>query len=146
MVGGTRSGRYELVEGRRRRKAIAQLTEEGQWPAPPHVEALILDAAKPVRREVRGGLALALHATRSASPASELREIEAILKSGDPDGDVATIKEIAAQTGMSVQTVRRRLRLRSLTPAIRDAFEQGRVTASVAEAAARLPRADSADS
>ena len=50
-----------------------------------------------------------------------------------------TVKEIAAQTGMSVQTVRRRLRLRSLTPALRAAFDHGRITASVAEAAARLP-------
>ena len=139
VVVATRSGRYELVEGRRRCKAIAELTVEGQWPAPPHVEALILDGAKPVRREVRGGLALALHASRSASPASELRAIEAILKTGGTDGEAATVKEIAAQTGMSVQTVRRRLRLRSLTPALRDAFDEGRITASVAEAAARLP-------
>lgn len=40
---------------------------------------------------------------------------------------------------MSVQTIRRRLRLRSLTPALRDAFDQGRITASLAEATARLP-------
>jgi hypothetical protein len=72
-------------------------------------------------------------------PASELREIEAILKSDDADGDVATVKEIATQTGLSVQTIRRRLRLRSLTPALRAAFDQGRITAQVAEAAARLP-------
>ncbi|HET6870146.1 MAG TPA: hypothetical protein VFH80_29810, partial [Solirubrobacteraceae bacterium] len=50
-------------------------------------------------------------------------------------------KEIAAQTGMSVQTVRRRLRLRSLTPALRAAFDEGKITASLAEAAARLPDA-----
>jgi hypothetical protein len=31
------------------------------------------------------------------------------------DGDVATVKEIAVQTGMSIQTLRRRLRLASLT-------------------------------
>src|SRR5207302_414124 len=48
-------------------------------------------------------------------------------------------QEIAAQTGMSIQTVRRRLRLRSLTPVLRVAFDRGRITASVAEAAARLP-------
>jgi transposase IS66-like protein/transposase IS66 family protein len=42
---------------------------------------------------------------------------------------------------MSVQTVRRRLRLRSLTPALRAAFDEGRITAGAAEAAARLPDA-----
>lgn len=133
------SGRYEVVEGRRRCKAIAQLAQEGQWPAPPHVEALILDGAKPVRREVRGGLALALHASRSPSPASELDAIEAILCADGADGEAATVKEIAAQTGMSAQTVRRRLKLRSLDPALRDAFQAGKITASVAEAATRLP-------
>lgn len=142
VVAATGSGRYELVEGRRRCKAIAELTGEGQWPAPPQVEALILDGAKPVRAEVRGGLALALHASRSASPASELRAIEAILKTAGTDGEAATVKEIAARTGMSIQTVRRRLRLRSLAPALRDAFDDGRITASVAEAAARLPERD----
>jgi ParB family chromosome partitioning protein len=139
VVAATRSGCYELVEGRRRCKAIAQLTADGQWPAPPHVEALILDCAKPVRREVRGGLALALHASRSASPASELSAIEAILKASGTDGEATTVKEIAAQTGMRLQTVRRRLRLRSLTPALRARFDDGRITASIAEAAARLP-------
>ncbi|MGN6170479.1 MAG: ParB/RepB/Spo0J family partition protein [Solirubrobacteraceae bacterium] len=139
VVTSNGSDRYELIEGRRRCKAIAQLTAEGRWPAPPRVEALILDGAQPVRREVRGGVALALHATRSASAASELREIEAILKTAGTDREATTVKEIAAQTGMSIQTVRRRLRLRSLTPALRAAFNDGRITASVAEAAARLP-------
>jgi len=87
---------------------------------------------------VRGGLALALHATRGPSPASELHAIEAILGADGADGEAATIKQIAAQTGISVQTVRRRLKLRSLKPALRDAFEQATIRASVAEAAARL--------
>jgi hypothetical protein len=50
VVAATRSGCYEILEGRRRCKAIAQLTGEGEWPAPPHVEALIVDPAKPVRQ------------------------------------------------------------------------------------------------
>jgi len=58
-----------------------------------------------------------------------------------PEAEVVTVKEIAAQTGMSVQTVRRRLRLRSLTPVLRAAFDRGKITASLAEAAARLPDA-----
>ncbi|HEY3759733.1 MAG TPA: ParB/Srx family N-terminal domain-containing protein [Solirubrobacteraceae bacterium] len=139
VIVAKRNGRFDVVEGRRRCKAIAQLADQNQWPTPPEVDALALNAPEASRAEVRGGLALALHATRSASPASELREIEAILKTGDADGDVATVKEIAAQTAMSVQTVRRRLRLRSLILKLRDAFDQGMITASVAEAAARLP-------
>ena len=117
-------GRHSLVEGRRRCKAIAQLAEEGEWPAPAQVDALVLHSPAGTRGEVRGGLALALHASRGPSPASELHAIEAILAAGGPDGEAATVKQIAAQTGMSVQTVRRRLRLRSLTPALRAAFDQ----------------------
>jgi hypothetical protein len=82
-------------------------------------------------------MALALHASRSASPASELRAIEAILKAGSADGETATAQEIAAQTGMSIQTVRRRLRLRTLIDQLREAFDQSAIPQSIAEAAAR---------
>jgi ParB-like chromosome segregation protein Spo0J len=139
VVVPSRSGRYRIVEGRRRAKAIAQLAGEGEWPAPPRVDALVIDDQDAARREVHGGLTLALHASRSASPASELTAIEAILAAGESECDAATVKEIAAQTGISVQTVRRRLRLRSLSAGLRAAFEEARITASVAEAAARLP-------
>ncbi len=133
------SGRYELVEGRRRCKAIAQLAQDGRWPSPPEVDALVLTSPDTGRAEVRGGLALALHASRGPSPASELHAIEAIFCADGADGDAATVKEIAAQTGISVGTVRRRLKLRSLIPGLRRAFDRGVITASVAEAAARLP-------
>lgn len=136
-----RSERYWVIEGRRRCKAIAQLVDAGEWPAPAHVDALLVEGRQTARHEVRGGLTLALHASRSASPASELQAIEVILQAGGSDGEAATAKEIAAQTGMSLQTVRRRLRLRSLTPPLRAAFDEGKITASVAEAAARLPEA-----
>ena len=88
---------------------------------------------------MRGGLTLALHASRSPSPASELQAIETIIESSGDDVEAAAVKEIAAQTGISVQTIRRRLRLRSLCAGLRTAFDEARITASVAEAAARLP-------
>jgi len=141
VVVPARSGRYRVVEGRRRCKAIAQLAEADDRRMAPTIDALIVEGRQTSRREVRGGLTLALHASRSASPASELQAIETILDTGGADSEAVTVKEIAAQTGMSVQTVRRRLRLRSLTPALRAAFAEGKVTASLAEAAARLPQA-----
>jgi hypothetical protein len=76
-----------------------------------------------------------------ASPASELQAIEAILQADTSADEAATVKEIAAQTGISVQTARRRMRLRSLTAGLRAAFDEGRITVGVAERAARLPRA-----
>jgi ParB-like chromosome segregation protein Spo0J len=134
-----RSGRYRVVEGRRRCKAIAQLADADSARMRPTVDALIIEGRQAGRREVRGGLTLALHATRTASPVSELQAIETILETGGAESEAVTVKEIAAQTGMSVQTVRRRLRLRSLTPALRAAFDEGKIAASLAEAAARLP-------
>ena len=141
VVVAARSGRYRVVEGRRRCKAIAQLAEGNEVGTAPTVDALVLEGQQTSRREVCGGLTLALHASRTASPASELRAIETILDAAGVDSEAVTVKEIAAQTGMSLQTVRRRLRLRSLTPALRVAFDEGKITASVAEAAARLPEA-----
>ena len=108
---------------------------------PARVEALVLAGDNTRHPEVRGGLTLALHASRSPSPASELQAIETIIVITGADGENATVKQIAAQTGLSVQTVRRRLRLRSLIADLRQAFDEGRIPASVAEAAARLPEA-----
>lgn len=130
--------RFRIVDGRRRAKAVAQLAEEGEWPAPPAVDLLILGGGEAAQRSVRSGLTLALHASRSPSPASELQAIETILGAAKDQEEASTVKQIAAQTGLSVQTVRRRLRLRSLTRGLREAFDEGRVSASVAEAAARL--------
>ena len=131
-------GRYQIVEGRRRSRAVQLLAEDNRWPKPAHIDALVLGGAGVEGQGIRDGLTLALHAARSASPASELAAIEAIL-AGRGDEPVATsVKEIAAQTGMPVQTVQRRLRLRHLSMALRRAFDRGEITATVAEAAARL--------
>jgi ParB-like chromosome segregation protein Spo0J len=141
VVAPARSGRFRVVEGRRRCKAITQLAEARDWPVPARVDALVIEGPQAARREVRGGLTLALHASRSASPASELQAIETILQTGVAESEAVTANEIAAQTGMSLQTVRRRLRLRALTPALRAAFDGGAITAGAAEAAARLSEA-----
>lgn len=119
-----RGGRFRIVDGRRRAKAIARLTDDGEWPAPACADVLILEGADAARRSVRSGLTLAMHASRSASPVSELAAIEAILDSARDTEESTTVKEIAAQTGISVQTVRRRLRVRALTPGLRRAFDQ----------------------
>jgi ParB-like chromosome segregation protein Spo0J len=132
--------RFRIVDGRRRAKAIAQLAEEGDWPEPAEVELLVLKGSETAPRAVRSGLTLALHASRGPSPASELAAIEAILQTAGHQEEAATIKQITAQTGLSVQTVRRRLRLRSLSPGLRAALDRGELSASVAEAATRLPQ------
>lgn len=138
-------GRYRIVDGRRRAKAIEQLAGEGRWVAPPTVDTLVLGGASATRRGVGAGLTLAMHASRSASLASELAAIEAILSTAGEQDQALTVKEIAAQTGMSVQTVRRRLRLRSLSGELRRALDHGEITATIAEAAARLSAGQQAE-
>ena len=128
---------YPIVEGRRRAKAVALLAAEKDG-APARIEALIVSGAGTERTAVLAALALALHASRDHSPASELAAIEAIITTAGETSQAATIKQIAAQTGMPTQTIKRRLRLRNLAPALRQAFDQGKLAPSVAEAAARL--------
>jgi ParB-like chromosome segregation protein Spo0J len=127
---------YRVIEGRRRTKAIEQLAEDGRWPVPPTIDALVIDDGAGYGETVRSGMVPALHAVRSASPVSELQAIEAILEAGGEEA--ATVKRIAEQTGMPVQTVRRRLKLRALAPDVRAAFQSGPISVTVAEAAARL--------
>jgi ParB-like chromosome segregation protein Spo0J len=138
VVVAARDGMHSIEEGRRRAKAIAMLAAEGEWPSPAVVDAVIVSGAGTNRRAIRAALALALHATRSDSPASELAAIEAILQTAGAENEDLTVREIGLQTGMSQQTVRRRLRLRRLVPALRTAFDRGEITTGVAEAAARL--------
>jgi ParB-like chromosome segregation protein Spo0J len=128
---------YRVIEGRRRVKAIEQLAEKGRWPLPARMDALVITDGASYSDLVRAGMALALHAARSASPVSELHAIEEILEAGGEEA--ATVKRIAEQTGMPIQTVRGRLKLRSLSRRLRAAFENGEITVTVAEAAARLP-------
>lgn len=136
VVAESRESGYRVIEGRRRVKAIKELAENGKWVSPPIVEALVIDDGAGYGEPVRSGMVLALHAARSASPVSELHAIEAILEAGGEEA--ATVKRIAEQTGMPVQTVRRRLKLRRLSARLRAAFENGEMTASAAEAAARI--------
>ena len=136
VVRSRSEGRHGIIEGRRRAKAIQLLAEQGRWPTPARVDALIVRDVADGGEIVSAGMTLALHASRSSSPASELRAIEQILAYGGEEAQ--TISQIAAQAGMPVQTVRRRLRLCNLIPALRTAFDDGEITVGVAEASARL--------
>lgn len=74
------------------------------------------------------------HAHRHANPAAELAAIERLQEEGH------TEKQIAAASGMSVGTIRARLRLRSLCAELRDAFDSGKITLGVAEGLVKLSR------
>jgi ParB-like chromosome segregation protein Spo0J len=137
----TGEGTFEVVDGRRRTKAIELNVQSGKIPAPGKVHVLCVGGPDTTRREVLAALTLMMHATRSASIASELTAIEEILASAGGHADQTTVSAIAEQTDMSVQTVRKRLRLRQLIPDLRTVLDNGTINGSVAEAAARLPEA-----
>jgi ParB-like nuclease domain len=138
LVFATRAAKYAIVEGRRRTKAVAILVERGEWLTPVRIPAMIITGPDTTRRAVRAAATLTAHGTRSASPASELAAIEAIIAEAGEQDEAVTAREIARQTGMSQQTVRQRLRLRELHPQLRAAFDEGVLGAAIAEAAVKL--------
>jgi hypothetical protein len=64
---------FTLVEGRRRTKAVLILIETGQWPGKPLVECVTYVGPEAARPGKMAAIALALHATRAESIATELR-------------------------------------------------------------------------
>lgn len=71
---------------------------------------------------------------RSPNAVAELRAMEKLMEAG------RSAEDIAAGLALPLGRVQRRLRLQKLVPALRAAFDGGRIPVSVAEQAARLPR------
>ena len=116
------AGRLLVADGRRRVKA-ARAAALATIPA----------QVAPDEGSLHALLSLLTHGTRRDNPAAELDAIERLLEAG------ASEQAIARETGLQRATIGRRLRLHRLEPGLRDAYRQGRLTTSVAEAAARLP-------
>jgi ParB/RepB/Spo0J family partition protein len=113
-------GVYQLVAGRRRLLAALAcgLT---------YIPAIIETG------ESIASAALSDHALRRENPAADLKHIESLLDLGYSD------KQIAQATGLTLGTIRSRLRLRDLHPALREALDEGAISMSVAEQARKLP-------
>lgn len=113
---------YRVKDGRRRVLAAedAGLTE---------IPARILLDGSTLTDSV---VTLQANTLRASNPVAELRAIEAMIKRG------ATERDLAAATGLSLGAVRRRLRLQQLAPELRSAWEGGHMPLRAAEAASRL--------
>jgi len=111
-----------VVEGKRRVKASRAA---GRGDIPAWVAAM--DEITP------HALTLIAHATRRANPTADLEAIERLLAMG------ASERDIARETGLRMPTLRQRLRLLDLDPALREGLRRGVVSATVAEQAAKLP-------
>jgi len=117
------SGRLTVIDGRRR-IAAAVAAER------PDVPAVIYQVT------ATGGAAITLAANyhRSANAVAELQAMEALLGTG------ASEKDLARELGIAIAAVRRRLKLRRLLPALRQALEDGRLALAVAERASNLDK------
>lgn len=118
-------GHYEVVAGIRRVYA-AHLAKLEVVPA--SVRTVAPDDS--VRSAVE---LLAENSNRSSNIVAELEAIEGLMAKG------GSAKGIARATGMPLQTVEARLRLRRLTPGARELLTTGRIKPSIAEELAKLP-------
>lgn len=121
---------YLLVDGRRRVKALqAWADREDREYHKITIRAEVFDADSWTHD---GVMALKSNAERSPNVINELQHIEALIAQG------YTEKQIAEATGMRVQTIRKRLKLATLEPTLREALDEGRIAPGVAEKAANL--------
>ena len=115
-----RSGRYSLVDGNRRVMAAREACLE-------RVPARVLPAL-----DDTAALTLALNGSRSDNPVTEYLAIKSFVARG------LTESEISRETGYPAAKIRARLALDGLHDALFAALSEQRITAAVAEAAARI--------
>jgi len=123
---------YEIVDGLHRVAAIWSIAAEADVNP---IMAHIYDENDFPAKEVVG---IAANMLREANPAMELRRIEELMSRG------ANEKQVAKITGMPLQTIRKRLKMQSLSVALREGWEGGLISTGAAEAAAKLPTQDQA--
>lgn len=77
-----------------------------------------------------------LNSTRERNPVAELDAIEALMERG------ATIEQIAKEVGLSVATIKKRLRAQTIIPEIRREIDSGRIAPGIVERIAKLSKAE----
>lgn len=86
-------------------------------------------------------LTLLSNAVRRENPVTDLAMLERLLERATKQelGERQALTEIGRATGLSVPTIKQRLRLRALTPSLRRLFDTNRLSYTVALEASRLP-------
>ena len=123
IVAAASGGRVtRIVAGRRRVKGARALAWET-------VSAYVF----PEDGMVDATVSLGEQAHHTANPLADLDVIERLLAQD------LTVSDVSRATGLPVQSIRQRLRLRALTPGLRAGVEAGTLTMTAATEAARLP-------
>lgn len=127
---------FHIIAGRRR-VAAARAAKLAEIPA-----RILKGAAGDVNPDV---ILLIENAERSANVAAEARAIQALVATRKADGSLYGPKDIAQATGMKIATVKKRMALLTLHPDLLQALEEGTIKPTVAEAAAKLGKAQQAN-
>jgi len=114
---GKPTGRYEVVGGKRRLAALTALADDGKLSA----DEEILCRVKPDRDAAEASLAENLH-REPMHPADEFEAFQRLVQEG------RSIEEVATRFGTSPITVRRRLKLASVHPALIQLYRDDGIT------------------
>jgi ParB family chromosome partitioning protein len=126
VVTGKSKNRYRIISGERRYRALSLLAERGE-----------IDADAPVAVEIREGLSkddiLRLATVENLqredlSPLDQAAAMASLIRKG------TTLDDLVSRTGLSANTIRRRLALNTLCDEGRNALTDGLLTLAQAEA------------
>lgn len=117
LVDGRESGRYEVVAGGRRLRAMQLLVKQGRLQFDSSVEC------KVVCRDHAVEVSMAENSGREAMhPADEFAAFRKMVDEG------RSVEEVAARFGVTVKSVQRRLKLANVAPELLAQYRQGKAT------------------
>lgn len=120
--------RFVVVDGNRRTLAALQAIEDDLLVSDYEIPVVATSDLGYLQNVVR----VMLNATQDRNPIAEMEAIDELLRNGYSESQIAT------ETGMSVGTIRQRLRYLVLIPEVRREMDAGRIKTSVAKAMTKL--------
>lgn len=117
---------YPLISGERRYRALSLLVEQGEMPSDVSVPVEVRDDL--TENEILRIAAIENIQREDLTPLEEAEAIATLVESGDG------LEEIAAQTGLSSSTIKRRLVLLELSAPVKEALCDAKITLAQAEA------------
>lgn len=111
---------YETIAGERRRQAMLRLIEQGRWAPDAEIGVNLAEAGEATAVSLTENLSIeAMH------PVDACEAFRALIET-----DGHSIADVAARFGISEVTVRRRLQLAKLAPALLEAYRAGDIDAA----------------
>lgn len=118
--------RYKIVSGERRYRALSLLVKNGDLPKDTPVPVVIREDLSD--KEAHRLATIENIQRENLPPMEEAEAVQALLQDGE------TIQDVAAQTGLSEKTIKRRLALCNLCEDAKQALREGKVGLAQAEA------------